>query len=146
MSSPVLPTVSPDVLQKIVPKRYRKFALYLLCVLGVLAVLSLLSSLDWDGVHAVRDWSTFPQRPKPQRPQPQRPQPQKPQPQNLSNSPDYPPDYAEWHENEEALPQHNQSLPLPEGREGRYVYFSEHVKSTPVLTPIPSLSPGIPGG
>ncbi|KAF9647022.1 hypothetical protein BDM02DRAFT_3180749 [Thelephora ganbajun] len=48
---------------------------------------------------------------------------------DLASSPDYPPNYAEWHKFEVALPQHNQSLPFPEGKEGRYVYFSEHVKT-----------------
>lgn len=128
MSCSALPTVSPDAVQKIVPKRYWKFALYLLSILfGILAARSLFSSLDWDD--DIRNWPPFAQRP---------------QPQNLSDSPDYPPNYAEWHKIEEALPQHNQSLPFPEGKEGRYVYFSEHVKSTPTLLPIPFISPGIP--
>lgn len=38
-----------------------------------------------------------------------------------------PPDYAEYRLNETKLPQHNPDLPFPEGRTGKYVYFSGHI-------------------
>ena len=134
MSSSILPTISPEAIQVIVPRRYWKSALYLLCVFGALATLSLFYTSRWDDVRLTRDWSPFPQSP---------------QPHNagtpvadLTGLPDYPPDYAEWHKIEEALPQHNQNLSFPEGKEGRYVYFSEHVKSAPILI----LNPTLPSG
>ena len=37
------------------------------------------------------------------------------------------PDYGSFREAERMLPQHNLDLPLPEGREGRYVKFSTQV-------------------
>lgn len=87
--------------------RHRKFVLYFIFAFSVLATLSFFYDVGWDNAQATHDMS----------------------PVNLTSSPDYPPDYAQWHKLEEALPQHNQSLPFPEGEEGRYVYFSEHVKS-----------------
>lgn len=138
MSSSILPTVSPDTVRTIlVPRRYWKFVLYFLCVFGLLTTLSLFHDVGWDDVRAVRNWSPFTQRP----------------PHNYTNtsavnltgSPDYPPDYAEWHKLEEALPQHNQNLSFPEGKEGRYVYFSEHVKSAFTRNLSSILSFGIPG-
>lgn len=118
MSYSILPTVSPDAIQTTVPRRYLKFGFYLLCVFGALTTLSFFSGLGWDDIHAAGNWSPFVQEP--------------PLP-NLSSSPEYPPNYTEWHEIEEALPQHNRNLSFPEGKEGRYVYFSEHVKSAPIL-------------
>ncbi|KAI0291368.1 hypothetical protein B0F90DRAFT_1777336 [Multifurca ochricompacta] len=38
-----------------------------------------------------------------------------------------PPRFYEWHEREKRLPQHNPDLPFPQGREGRYIFFSNHV-------------------
>lgn len=38
--------------------------------------------------------------------------------------PTLPPTYQKWHEQELELPQHNTSLPFPEGATGRYLYFS----------------------
>jgi hypothetical protein len=35
-----------------------------------------------------------------------------------------PPTYQQWHEEELEFPQHNASLPFPEGATGRYLYFS----------------------
>jgi hypothetical protein len=104
-----------------------KAAIYLLCVSGVLTTISSLSGVAWDDVKAARDWSPFAQRP---------PQNGKHPAGSLADFPDYPPNYTEWHEIEEALPQHNENLTFPEGRTGRYVYFSEHVKSTRILIPI----------
>lgn len=40
-----------------------------------------------------------------------------------------PPTYAEIIEQERSLPQHNVSLPFPEGENGRYVKFSNQVVS-----------------
>jgi len=40
-----------------------------------------------------------------------------------------PPLYEEWRLKELALPQHNPDLPLPEGRHGKYVWISEHVRA-----------------
>ncbi|KAI0034831.1 hypothetical protein K488DRAFT_44633 [Vararia minispora EC-137] len=37
-----------------------------------------------------------------------------------------PPDFKAWHDAELALPQNNASLPPPQGRQGRYVRFSNH--------------------
>ena len=126
-------TNSPDPVQAFIPRRYLKAVIYLLCVFGILTTLSFFSGLAWDDA---RNWSPFRQEP-----------PQKPKtpPSSLDELPNYPPNYTEWHEIEEALPQHDASLMFPEGKEGRYVYFSEHVKSafiflacTPVdLTPNP---------
>jgi len=136
MSSSILPTISPDAIQLIVPRRYWKFTLYLICLFGVFATLSLLYDIGVDDLRLAR--SPFAQRP---------------QPHNagasavgLTDSPDYPPEYAEWHKIEEALPQHNQNLSFPEGKDGRYVYFSEHVKSASILIPGSTLPSGIPDG
>ena len=137
MSSSILPTVSPDAIRTIlVPKRYWKFILYFLCVLGILTTLSLFYDLGWDDVQTVRNWSPFKQGP---------PYDVNTSAANLTGSPDYPPDYAEWHKLEKALPQHNQNLSFPEGKEGRYVYFSEHVKSASIRILISVLSLGIRG-
>ncbi|THH11621.1 hypothetical protein EW145_g565 [Phellinidium pouzarii] len=52
---------------------------------------------------------------------------------SLRNTLDYPrnnglpPLYKEWYELERKLPQHNDSLPYPEGANGRYFYASNHV-------------------
>ena len=131
-NSSILSTASPDPIRTIlVPRRYWKFILYFFCVFGVLTTLSHFYGLSWDDVQAARDWSPFAQKP-----------PSTPG-ASLASLPDYPPDYAEWHKLEEALPQHNQSLSFPEGRGGRYVYFSEHVKSASIRIPISILPPGI---
>lgn len=122
MRSSILPTTSSDAIQTIVPRRYLKVAIYLLCLFGVLATISFFSGVAWDDVQATRDLPPFTQRP----------------PVSLTDFPNYPPGYARWHKIEEALAQHNQHLAFPEGKEGRYVYFSEHVKSTFVLIPIPN--------
>jgi len=132
----MLPTISPDAAQVIIPRRYWKFALYLLCVFGVLATLSLLYGARWDD-QFTPDWSPFAPGPQPRNTTPA---------VDLASSPNYPPDYAEWHEIEEALPQHNQNLSFPEGKEGRYVYFSEHVKSASISIPSPNPPSGIPSG
>ena len=136
MTSSILRTFSPDTIPTVVPKRYGKLSLHFLGVFTVLTTLSLLYGVGWDDTQTARSWSPFTQRPDDGNPSAV----------NLTSSPDYPPDYAEWHEIEEALPQHNQNLSFPEGKEGRYVYFSEHVKSKPllVLVSVPPL--GIPGG
>jgi hypothetical protein len=39
----------------------------------------------------------------------------------------YPPRFYEWHDKEKQLPQHDPDLPYPQGREGRYVRFSNQV-------------------
>jgi hypothetical protein len=39
----------------------------------------------------------------------------------------YPPRFYEWHVQEKQLPQHDPDLPYPQGREGRYIRFSNHV-------------------
>lgn len=136
MRPSILPTSSTDTIQTIVPRRYLKVAIYLLCASGVLTTISFFSGVAWDDVQAARNWSPFPQRP---------PQNHKPPAASLADFPDYPPDYAEWHEIEEALPQHNVNLTFPEGKEGRYVYFSEHVRSTFILIQFPTCIPGRPG-
>ena len=38
-----------------------------------------------------------------------------------------PPRFYEWHEREKRLPQHDLELPYPQGREGRYIRFSNQV-------------------
>jgi len=130
MSSSILPTVSPDTVRTIlVPRRYLKSALYFLCVFGILATLSLFYDLGWDDVQTVRNWTPFTKGQHDVNTSVA----------NLTGSPDYPPDYAEWHKLEEALPQHNQNLSFPEGKEGRYVYFSEHVKSASIRILISTL-------
>ena len=40
-----------------------------------------------------------------------------------------PPNYREWHLRELALPQNDPDLPYPQGRDGVYVRFSNHVTS-----------------
>ncbi|EMD32587.1 hypothetical protein CERSUDRAFT_161539 [Gelatoporia subvermispora B] len=42
----------------------------------------------------------------------------------------FPPLYEAWHARELALPQHNVDLPFPEGREGRYLWMSNHVHAS----------------
>ena len=39
----------------------------------------------------------------------------------------YPPRFLEWHEQEKQLAQLDPDLPYPQGREGRYIRFSNHV-------------------
>jgi hypothetical protein len=127
MPSSILPTISPDTIPTIVPRRYWKCAFYTFCTCGALMFLSLLYGVSWDDVRAAHNWSTFAQSPH------------GPPALDLASSPNYPPDYAEWHKIEEALPQHNRNLSFPEGKEGRYVYFSEHVKSASPLILISTL-------
>ena len=112
MRSSILPTTSLDLIQTVVPRRYVKTGIYLLCAFAVLTNISFLSG-------SPPGWSPFAQKP-----------PNNADAVTLAESPNYPPDYVKWHEFEEALPQHNENLAFPEGKEGRYVYFSEHVKST----------------
>ena len=38
-----------------------------------------------------------------------------------------PPRFYEWHEREKRLPQHDPDLPYPQGRQGRYIRFSNQV-------------------
>ena len=38
-----------------------------------------------------------------------------------------PPRFYEWHEREKRLPQHDLELPYPQGREGRYIRFSNQL-------------------
>ncbi|KAI0270422.1 hypothetical protein BC834DRAFT_967221 [Gloeopeniophorella convolvens] len=38
-----------------------------------------------------------------------------------------PPRFAAWHEREQQLPQHNPDLPYPQGRNGRYIRFSNQI-------------------
>ena len=38
-----------------------------------------------------------------------------------------PPRFYEWHEREKRLPQHNPNLSYPQGREGRYIRFSNQI-------------------
>lgn len=117
MRSTILPTTFSDTAQAIIPRRYLKSAIYLLCVLGTLTTISF-SGIAWDDL-AARSWSPFTQKPLEYNDTRG----------SLDDFPDYPTDYRRWHIIEEALPQHNRSLSFPEGKEGRYVYFSEHVKS-----------------
>ena len=51
-------------------------------------------------------------------------------PDNLNVTPDndYPPDYKNLRKWIHDLPQHNLSLPFPEGKDGRYVKFSSQVQ------------------
>jgi hypothetical protein len=46
-----------------------------------------------------------------------------PQPEGGS----HPPRFYEWHDREKLLPQHNPDLPYPQGREGRYIRFTNQV-------------------
>ena len=48
-----------------------------------------------------------------------------------------PPVYSEYRLRELALPQHNLDLPYPEGRNGKYLWISEHVRGTSRDTTIP---------
>ena len=41
-----------------------------------------------------------------------------------------PPRFYEWHDREKLLPQHNPNLPYPQGREGRYIRFTNQVCCT----------------
>jgi hypothetical protein len=41
-----------------------------------------------------------------------------------------PPRFYEWHDREKSLPQHDPNLPYPQGREGRYIRFSNQVAGT----------------
>ena len=136
MPSSILYTFSPDTIPTTVPKRYGKLSLHFLGVFSFLTTLSFLYGVGWDNTQATRSWSPFAQTPDDGNPSAV----------NLTSSPGYPPNYTEWHEIEEALPQHNQNLSFPEGKEGRYVYFSEHVKSTPFLVLIFVPPSGRPGG
>src|SRR6266702_1294655 len=38
-----------------------------------------------------------------------------------------PPRFYQWHEREKQLPQHDPALPYPQGREGRYIRFSNQI-------------------
>ena len=38
-----------------------------------------------------------------------------------------PPRFYEWHDREKSLPQHDLNLPYPQGREGRYIRFTNQV-------------------
>jgi hypothetical protein len=49
-----------------------------------------------------------------------------PQPEGGS----HPPRFYEWHDREKSLPQHDPDLPYPQGREGRYIRFSNQVAGT----------------
>jgi hypothetical protein len=49
-----------------------------------------------------------------------------PQPEGGSN----PPRFYEWHDREKRLPQHDVNLPYPQGREGRYIRFTNQVCCT----------------
>jgi hypothetical protein len=46
-----------------------------------------------------------------------------PEPEGGTN----PPRFYEWHDREKRLPQHDVNLPYPQGREGRYIRFSNQV-------------------
>ena len=48
-------------------------------------------------------------------------------PINLPWKPRLPPLYSGYRLRELALPQHNLDLPYPEGRNGKYIWISEHV-------------------
>lgn len=39
----------------------------------------------------------------------------------------HPPRFYQWHEREKLLPQHDPDLPYPQGREGRYIRFSNQI-------------------
>ena len=41
-----------------------------------------------------------------------------------------PPRFYEWHDREKRLPQHDVNLPYPQGREGRYIRFTNRVSGT----------------
>ena len=49
-------------------------------------------------------------------------------PDNVTPDNDYPPDYKNLRKWIHDLPQHNLSLPFPEGKDGRYVKFSCQVQ------------------
>jgi hypothetical protein len=51
-----------------------------------------------------------------------------------------PPRFYEWHDREKQLPQHDPDLPYPQGREGRYIRFSNQVWGTFLL-----FCPKLPG-
>ncbi|KAI0789487.1 hypothetical protein C8Q75DRAFT_164637 [Abortiporus biennis] len=43
------------------------------------------------------------------------------------HDPEFPPLYSEYHVKELALPQHNPNLPIPEGKDGKYLWIANHV-------------------
>lgn len=58
-------------------------------------------------------------------------------PANLPWRQRLPPLYPQYRRRELALPQHNLNLPYPEGRNGKYVWISEHVRGMSHDTRIP---------
>ena len=44
-----------------------------------------------------------------------------------SAEPRFPPLFPEYHQRELDLPQHNPNLPLPEGKNGKYLWIANHV-------------------
>ena len=129
----MLHTSPPDQTQTVIPRRYLKAAILTLFVFGILATISIFSGVSWNDR---RNWPPFvrPHNPKPPTgyagwheiddPLP---------PSSLADFPNCPPNYTKWHEIENALPQHDENLKFPEGKEGRYVYFSGHMKGASIL-------------
>ncbi|KAI0964553.1 hypothetical protein AcW1_001345 [Taiwanofungus camphoratus] len=50
--------------------------------------------------------------------------------EDLAENHIFPPLYGQYHEQEMLLPQHNPDLPYPEGREGKYIWFPNHVHAS----------------
>ncbi|THH18168.1 hypothetical protein EW146_g2770 [Bondarzewia mesenterica] len=48
-------------------------------------------------------------------------------PPPLTVRPSLPPNYYDWYEREKQLPQHDVSLPYPQGREGKYLWIANHI-------------------
>ncbi|TDL26368.1 hypothetical protein BD410DRAFT_836268 [Rickenella mellea] len=73
----------------------------LVITFALLTLLTLSKPVANDAVVLAEDWRDFPQ-------------------------PKFPPLYEDVYEYERNLPQHNESLPFPEGADGRYLYQSSH--------------------
>lgn len=56
--------------------------------------------------------------------------------EDLAENHIFPPLYGQYHEQEMLLPQHNPDLPYPEGREGKYIWFPNHVHGASCHTPL----------
>ena len=102
-----------------IPRRYRKLVIYALFIGGCLAVLMLWAFVAENSAVVASTQEKVPEHgtddPAPKWEIPENP----------------PPDYADYRLNETKYPQHNPDLPFPEGRTGKYVYFSEHMRGTP---------------
>lgn len=105
---------------RFIPRRYCKLAIYALFVGGILGGLMLwVRAPEWLAV-VVGSYSKS--SPSDVGSGSEHPPEQK---WEIPENP--PPDYADYRLNETKHPQHNPNLPFPEGRTGKYVYFSGHI-------------------